>query len=152
MNIRPARDKDSMKIKSLVSEVLREYNLKFDLANTDKDLDSIEESYFLNDGFFGVIEERSEIVATVGLYKVNSTTCELRKMYSLSSQRGNGLGKVMMELIFKKAKELNYHHIILETASSLKEAISLYEKYGFKKYASKHLSSRCDQAFELYLE
>ena len=151
MNIRPATNNDSEKIKSVVFSVLIEYGLKPDSSSVDKDLDSIEESYFSNDGYFGVVEVNSKIVATVGLHRVNDTTCELRKMYSLSSQRGKGLGKSILEFALSKARELGYKRIILETASPLKEAIHLYKKYGFKEYKPEHLSVRCDQAYELYL-
>jgi putative acetyltransferase len=151
MNLRPATNADSESIKSVVFSVLKEYGLKPDSNSTDKDLDSIEESYFLKKGFFGVVEIENSIVATVGLHQVDATTCELRKMYSLPSQRGKGLGKSIIEFALSKAKELGYKRVILETASPLKEAIGLYKKYGFKEYIPQHLSCRCDQAFELYL-
>lgn len=151
MNLRPATNADSEQIKSVVFSVLVEYGLKPDSSSTDKDLDSIEESYFANNGFFGVVEEGGSIVATVGLHKVDDVTCELRKMYSFPSQRGKGLGKAMIEFALSKAKELGYKRVVLETASPLKEAIALYKKYGFKEYCSSHLAARCDQAFEIYL-
>lgn len=151
MNLRPANNADSAQIKFVVFSVLKEYGLKSDSNSTDKDLDSIEENYFQNNGFFGVVEIDNLIVATVGLHKVDENTCELRKMYSLPSQRGKGLGKAIMEFALSKAKELGYSRVILETASPLKEAIGLYKRYGFKEFQPDHLSARCDQAFELYL-
>lgn len=151
MNLRPATNADSEQIKLVVFSVLKEYGLKPDSGSTDKDLDSIEQNYFSNNGFFGVVEESGTIVATVGLHKVDDDTCELRKMYSLPSQRGKGLGKAMIEFALSKAKELGYKRVVLETASPLKEAIGLYKKYGFKEYCSDHLAARCDQAFEIYL-
>lgn len=152
MNLRPASNLDSEQIKSVVFTVLKEYGLRPDSNSTDKDLDAIEESYFSNNGFLGVIEVENVIVATVGLHRVDENTCELRKMYSLPSQRGKGLGKRMLEFALSKARELGYSRVILETASPLKEAIGLYRKYGFRAFNPEHLSTRCDQAFELYLK
>jgi putative acetyltransferase len=151
LNIRRANDNDSDKIKSVVFEVLGEYGLKPDTGSTDKDLDSIEESYQENNGFFGVVEEEGKIVATVGIHRVDTKTCELRKMYALPSQRGKGLSNSLMEFSIKKARELGYKRIVLETATPLKEAISLYKKFGFTEYIPDHMAARCDQAFELYL-
>lgn len=48
MNIRSTTSKDSEAIKSLVFPVLEEYGLKPDPGTTDKDLDNIEEFYFLS--------------------------------------------------------------------------------------------------------
>ncbi|WNO09678.1 GNAT family N-acetyltransferase [Teredinibacter sp. KSP-S5-2] len=151
MLIREASNKDSPLIKQLVFGVLNEYGLQPSPQSTDKDLDDIEQHYFSRGGYFGVAEENGQIIASFGLYKITHTTCELRKMYSLANQRGKGLGKQLMHYSLKKAKELGFSHVILETAAPLVEAIGLYKKFGFQKYKPEHLSSRCDQAFELWL-
>ncbi len=151
MKIRAAQNSDSEEIKTVVFEVLKEYGLSPDPGNTDADLDSIEEYYHQNGGFFGVVEDEGAIVATVGIYRVTEITCELRKMYALPDQRGKGLGKKLMEFTIKTAKDLGFNRIILETATPLREAIALYKKYGFQEYTPSHMAARCDQAFELHL-
>jgi len=148
MEIREADNTDSSKIKKLV---FGEYGLKPDPGATDKDLDELEASYRDNNGYFGVVEYKGDIIASMGLFKMSDTTCELRKMYSLPSARGKGLGRLLVELAIEKAKALGFEEIILETAFPLKEAISLYKKFGFTEYNPAHLSPRCDQAFKLKL-
>lgn len=151
MNIRPATDSDLDIIKSIVFTVLGEYGLESDSSGIDQDLESIEQSYWSSGGYFGVVEDDGEVIATIGLYKVDDTTCELRKMYALPSARGKGLGKLLMELTISKARELKFERIVLETASPLKEAIGLYKRYGFEEFESDHLAARCDQAMQLLL-
>ena len=151
MNIREANIDDSETIKRLIVSVLDEYGLKPDPGSTDKDLENLDRNYKKNNGYFGVVEELGDIVATVGIYKIDGTTCELRKMYSHPSVRGQGLGKRLLKHAIEKAMALGYKEVVLETASPLKEAISLYKKYGFVEYKPAHLSSRCDQAFKLDL-
>ena len=151
MNIRPAANSDSDEIKAVVFGVLKEYGLEPDSGSTDKDLESIDSHYWQNGGYFGVVEEGNCIVATIGLYRVDEKTCELRKMYALPSQRGKGLGKKLMEFALKKASEMGFKRVILETATPLKEAIGLYKRFGFQEFEPKHLASRCDQAMELDL-
>ena len=151
MEIREAKNSDSDGIKAVVFTVLKEYGLKADSKTTDRDLDRIEESYSNRGGYFGIVVENGVIVATVGLYRESDTTCELRKMYCLPTSRGKGLGKMLLELSIEKARELGFSRVVLETASPLKEAISLYKKYGFVSYTPEHMSARCDQAYELYL-
>lgn len=151
LNIRDANNSDSEEIKKLIFTVLKEYGLKPDLLKTDKDLDNIEDFYFNDGGYFGVVEDEKIITATVGLCKVDEETCELRKMYSYPEQRGKGLGNKLMDYSISKAKELGFNRIILETATPLKEAISLYKKYGFTEFKPDHLSQRCDKAFELVI-
>ena len=118
---------------------------------TDLDIQDIEKHYAMNGGSFDVLlDSEGEIVGTVGVYRISATVCELRKMYLVPSQRGQGKGKLLLEHGLCRAKEFGYARIILETARVLKEAISLYKKYGFKEYEADHVSGRCDQTY--YLE
>ncbi len=151
MNIRSATNLDSDGIKIVVFGALMEYGLRPDPCSTDEDLDSIESHYSENGGYFGVVEEGDCIVATIGLYRVDDATCELRKMYVLPDYRGKGLGKCLMEFALKKAKEMGFKRVVLETASPLKEAIGLYKRFGFQKFEPEHMAPRCDQAMELYI-
>ena len=95
--------------------------------------------------------EDGEIIGAYGLCPIDEQTCELRKMYLHKAYRGKGLGKFLLEDALSKAGELGFGKVTLETASVLKEAISLYKSYGFVEYNPQHLSSRCDQAYRLEL-
>ncbi len=149
--IRPAKNRDAPAIKELVFSVLREYDLEPDPRGTDADLDDIDAHYFAQGGWFGVLVIDGNIVACVGVYRHNSSTCELRKMYCLPAYRGRGYGQQLLDHALAEAKALKFKRVVLETASALKEAIVLYQRYGFTPYEPDHMAERCDQAFELYL-
>ena len=142
-----ATNADAEEIRQLVFDILRSYGLKPDPSSTDSDLDDIEKHYWGNKGCFYVLKENDRISGSFGIYKINEELCELRKMYLKDDLRGRRLGAAMMEKAFEQARELGYERMMLETASVLKEAIGLYEKYGFRPYAADHLSARCDQAY-----
>jgi putative acetyltransferase len=72
-------------------------------------------------------------------------------MYLHRDYRGKGHGKRLLEHALAEARRLGFKTITLETASVLKEAIRLYESYGFQPYTPTHLSRRCDQAYRLEL-
>jgi putative acetyltransferase len=137
----------------LVYTVLEEYGLEPDPESTDADLRDIEQSYFVQGGTFQVlVEENGSIVGAYGLYRLGGHTCELRKMYLHRDCRGKGLGKRLLDDALAKARELGFGRVVLETASVLREAIALYERYGFTPYRPDHLSARCDQAYVLVLK
>ena len=165
--LRLANNKDCGKVTELVYNVLKEYNLRPDPAATDIDIKDIEQSYLKRGGAFYVLEEKNGSIvgayglypvrelkgaASNGVYPIDKATCELRKMYLHSSYRGKGLGKLLLEDALLKARQIGFKRMTLETASVLKEAISLYKSYGFIEYEPEHLSSRCDQAFMLELK
>ena len=133
--------------------MLGEYGLKPDPGATDADLDDIERSYLARGGLFRILEDRDgSVVGAYGLYPMENRTCELRKMYLRGEFRGRGLGRRLLDDALAEARRLGFARVVLETASVLKEAIALYERYGFAPYQPDHLSSRCDQAYLLELK
>lgn len=138
-------------MKQLVFDVLVEYGLK--PGAIDFCLDDVEQHYFGRGGYFVLIlDENGEVVATGGLYPLeDNRSLELRKMYLLAAHRGKGLGQWMLSNLLEKARALGFERIELDTASVLKEAISLYKKNGFQLFESDHIVARCDQAYELIL-
>ncbi|MGE4233019.1 MAG: GNAT family N-acetyltransferase [Bacteriovoracia bacterium] len=151
MIFRKASNLDLERIRKVVFDTLREYAIEPSPESTDKDLFDLEESYFRKNGYFEVCEDNGQIVATWGILPLSLSACELRKMYLLKSHRGKGIGKTLLDRALSKARELGFIRVELETASELKEAISMYEKRGFKLIENRSLSFRCDQAYELIL-
>ncbi len=146
--LRKARKEDEFKILDIVKTVLSDYGLKTNPQETDKDLSDIKNYYFDKNGWFAVLENENEIIGSYGIIQINGETCELRKMYLLTRFQGKGLGKLMLEDALKKAGELGYSKMILETNILLDKAIALYSKYGFVQYNPGHFSDRCDFAMK----
>lgn len=149
--VRVASRDDGPAVMELVASVLQEYGLKSDPVSTDADLADIEASYQSMGGWFQVVESQDgRIVGSVGLHPEGEESCELRKMYLLPEARGFGLGRFLLEEALEKAQQLGFRRVTLETAKVLREAKTLYERYGFQQYEPAHLSCRCDEAYELW--
>jgi putative acetyltransferase len=152
LTIRSATNDDRERVAELVFGVLDEFGLEPDLKTTDADLQDIEANYLQRGGLFEVIEDmQANLLGSFGLYPINKTTCELRKMYFVPSVRGLGLGKYVLQLAITRAKELGFKEIVLETSSRLIAANHLYKQFGFKPSQPVHLASRADQAYKLDL-
>jgi putative acetyltransferase len=146
--IRSATNADCENIKQLVFGILREFDLTPEPGGTDADLNDIETEYIKRGGLFEILEDKNgNLLGTVGLFPLNDQTVELRKMYFDKSLRGRGLGKKMLERMIGKSRELGFKKIYLETASVLKDATALYEKYGFQPTTEGIHSKRCDAAY-----
>ena len=151
--LRTATAADSEAVKAVVFTALREHGLQPDPGQTDADLDDIDAEYFQRGGRFSVLEAPGGvIIGTVGIRPVSPGVCELRKMYLDSRWRGRGLGRMLLDHGLAEARRLGFNRVVLETASVLKEAIRLYERYGFRPYKPEHLVPRCDQAYFLDLK
>lgn len=152
LTIRPATNDDCERVAKLVLDVLAEFGLEVEPDTTDADLKDIEANYLQRGGLFEVIEDAdANLLGSFGLYPINKTTCELRKMYFVPSARGSGLGKYALERALARARELGFKQIVLETSSKLLAANRLYAKFGFEPATSDHLASRADQFYTLDL-
>jgi N-acetylglutamate synthase and related acetyltransferases len=150
--IRPATNADRAGVQRLVFGVLREFGLEPDPEGTDADLADIEKNYIESGGSFEVLlNGEGRLVGTVGLFPLDETTVELRKMYFAPSMRGRGWGKRLLERMIERARALGFKRIYLETASVLKQAVRLYEQYGFQPTTEGIHSERCDAAYYLDL-
>jgi putative acetyltransferase len=152
ISFRDATNEDCDAVKALVFKVLAEYNLVPEPLGTDSDLNDLETSYSSKGGIFEVlVDETGEIFGTVGLFPIDKKAIELRKMYFKRELRGKGFGKLTLKRMILIAKELGFSEIYLETASVLKEAVSLYESFGFKPTCEGMHTERCDRAYVLGL-
>ena len=148
--IRRATNADIEPVTALIYSILREYGLNPDPEGTDSDLKNIEKNFEDNGGCFDVLlNSTNNLVGTVALFKLAEDVCELRKMYLHPLERGKGKGKFLLEHALKRAKELGFRKVTLETATVLQEAITMYKKYGFREFEGENASSRCDQTYFL---
>ena len=152
LTIRPASNNDLAAIVKLVFGVLREFGLEPDPEATDADLQDIEANYLQRGGLFDVIEDNGSLVGSVGVFPIDESTCELRKMYFVPSIRGRGLGNYVLRRAVNQAKELGFTRMVLETSSKLAAANKLYVRFGFQPFNADHLAQRADQSYTLDLQ
>ncbi len=152
LTLRSATNRDRAALQALVFGVLAEYGLKSDPVGTDSDLRDIEHSYLASGGMFAVLtNDAGVVVGSVGLFPLSRSVCELRKMYLVATVRGLGYGRLLLDHALSRARELGFARVVLETASVLREAVALYERYGFRRYTPEHMAARCDAAYFLDL-
>jgi putative acetyltransferase len=134
-------------MQALIVSVLEEYGLIPDLTATDADVLDIELHYRRDGGEFYAVFEHDQLCGTMGLKNCGERVCELRKMYLLPNVRGVGLGRTLLQWAQSEALRLGFVTMQLETASVLKEAIALYEKYDFIRACGSPHVGRCDRIY-----
>ncbi|MEO1180359.1 MAG: bifunctional helix-turn-helix transcriptional regulator/GNAT family N-acetyltransferase [Cyanobacteria bacterium J06636_28] len=92
------------------------------------------------------------IVGTCALVKMDDTRYELAKMAVAKDMRGRGIGWLLGQSAIDKARDLGANTLYIESNTTLKPAIKLYQKLGFKKIVG-HPSpyQRCNIQLELKL-
>jgi len=104
----------------------------FWVEDHDKEvLNQCEETIIKQGGHIFFVLRDKEVVGTYAFMKIDDGMYEFTKMAVLPSQRGNGIGNLMMQHAIGFAKESKWHTIIIYSSTILTNAIHLYLKYGF---------------------
>ena len=100
-------------------------------VNDYKSLDHPKEYVIDKGGFIFVALLNQEPVGVCALIKVSDDEFELSKMAVSPKAQGLKIGQFLAEKAIEKSKELNLKRLFLDSNSSLKPALTLYEKVGF---------------------
>lgn len=136
IHIRNIQPSDNLVLSRIVKDTLAEFGANHPgTVYYDSTTDTLYEVFQTPRSHYFVAEINGEVVGGGGIYPTDGLpedTCELVKMYLLPQARGAGLGRTLIEKCIDKAKELGYKNIYLETMPELRQALKVYEKFGFE--------------------
>lgn len=141
---RRAQNRDSEAIKKILKETFEEYEISLPAGYSFSDIESLEEEYLNRGGEFIVLLREQNIIGFFALLPSNNHQVELKRLYLMATERGQGLGKRLLDLALRLSKESGYNRIHLETTSKFFEAVALYRKFGFKTNGGLTLSQGHD--------
>ena len=82
---------------------------------------------------YAVVAYEEDIPVSCGAIKeFDPTTMEVKRMYTIPTERGRGIASNVLKELEKWTKELSFHKCILETGKRQPEAIRLYTKNGYR--------------------
>ncbi|HYJ38440.1 MAG TPA: GNAT family N-acetyltransferase [Chitinophagaceae bacterium] len=134
--IRIIQQDDNPALASIVRNTLAEFGANHPgTVFYDPTTDDLFNLFQKERSIYYVAELNDEIVGGAGIYPsdgLNADTCELVKMYLLPQARGLGLGKELINRSLSFAKQAGYKKVYLESMPELKQALKIYENFGFK--------------------
>ena len=135
--IRPVMNEDNKQVADIIRKVMPEFGASGPgFAIHDKEVDNIFSAYHHTRAAYFVCERKGKIVGGGGVAPLEDgdpRICELKKMYFLPSARGKGLGQRILDQCLQAARNIGYEYCYLETFNTMKTAMKLYEKNGFKR-------------------
>ena len=120
---------------ALIRALFREYacSLGVDLSFQRFD----EELAALPAGYDAVLVAHfdGEPAGCVGVRPLDSTTCEMKRLYVRPLARATGLGRALALRAIDHARALGYERMLLDTLPTMAAARSLYRELGFVEVA-----------------
>ena len=133
LHIRRYEPKDKRAIRRLHDEALNEVGAHLGSGGWDDDLDEIESVYLDSGGEFLVGVLNGEIVAMGALMRVSSEKAELTRMRVKPELQGRGYGQILLDALHRRADELGYLTLRLDTTVQQLAAQRLYLKNGYRE-------------------
>lgn len=138
--IREIQPEDNEVLAKVIRSVLEEHQMnKPGTVYTDPTTDALNELFQASRSNYFVVEMAGSIVGGCGVYPTQGLPedcAELVKLYLLSSARGLGLGRVLLDTCASWAKEMGYNKLYLESMPELSKAVGLYKRAGYKKISA----------------
>lgn len=129
--IRQYRPSDKEEVFQLHVRALKNEDAYLYTGKWEKDFEDIEGIYLNNRGEFLVGAIDNKIVAMGGLRKMTNDIVELRRMRVDPVFQRKGYGQMILDVLEKKALELEYKIIELNTSLKQLPAQKFYEKNGY---------------------
>ena len=118
-----------------VRTLFREYSasLKVDLCfqNFEHELATLPGHYAPPRGRLLMAVEETIAAGCVALQPIDDEICEMKRLYVRPEFRGRSVGKALVSAIISAARGLGYKKMRLDTLPQMKDAIALYQAFGF---------------------
>jgi GNAT superfamily N-acetyltransferase len=120
-------------VRALFEEYAASLPMSLDFQGFDRELAELPGDYAPPRGALLVARAGDEVVGCVALRPLDSTTCEMKRLFIRPSQRGSGLGRQLVQAIVARGRVLGYERMRLDTGPWMKAAHALYTEAGFRE-------------------
>jgi GNAT superfamily N-acetyltransferase len=82
------------------------------------------------------------------LRRLDPATAEIKRMVVTSEHRGRGIGRLLLEDLERRARELGCEAVKLDSAALLSEALNMYRSSGYREIPRYNANPHAELWFE----
>ena len=102
-----------------------------DIQTYDEEIQHLESKYGQPEGQLYLAYFDNQLAGCIGLKKIDSANCEMKRLYVRPQFRGKHIGNVLIQQIIDDARKIGYAHMLLDTLPFLQSAVRMYKRLGF---------------------
>jgi ribosomal protein S18 acetylase RimI-like enzyme len=126
--------------RALFEEYARSIDVDLCFQDFAAELDRLSVMYAAPAGALLLARAGMETAGCVGLRKLRDDICEMKRLYVRPEFRGRQFGRRMAEDIARRARELGYRTLVLDTLGTMDAAQGLYLSMGFQPATSYYVN------------
>jgi ribosomal protein S18 acetylase RimI-like enzyme len=115
----------------LIEEYAHELGIDLCFQGFAEELSQLPVMYGAPNGALFLAHQCAEPIATVGVRRLSSDTCEMKRLYVRKGFRQDGVGRTLALAALDAGRRLGYQRMVLDTLQSMTEARALYCLLGF---------------------
>jgi len=125
--------KNLQEVRKIFEEYAASLEISLDFQDFDDELANLPGSYAPPEGCLLIALWQGQAVGCVALQKIRDGICEMKRLYTRPPFRGLKVGRALAEAVIKKAREIGYTRMRLDTLPSMERARTLYAALGFRE-------------------
>jgi ribosomal protein S18 acetylase RimI-like enzyme len=130
IDIKPAYNQVAC-VRHLFMEYRQMLGVSLDFQNFEYELEHLPGKYAYPGGRLYLARVDNQAAGCIALRKIDNTICEMKRLFVRPEFRGHKIGQKLAETIIKDALQLQYQQMILDTFTTLTNAVALYQNLGF---------------------
>ena len=126
--------------RALFEEYARAMDVDVCFQNFEAELDRLTVMYAAPAGALLLAWAGADTAGCVGLRKLRDDVCEMKRLYVRPPFRRRQLGRCMAEDVARRARNLGYRTLVLDTLGTMEAAQALYVSMGFTPGTSRYVN------------
>lgn len=118
---------DLVAVRELINEYAASLGVDLSFQHIEEELETLPAFYET----MLIAREPEGIAGCIALRRVDDEICEMKRLYVRPHFRGRGLARALVQAIIDEAKRSGYARMRLDTLPMMRDAMRLYESFGF---------------------